>query len=228
MKLSTSTKSTPFSTIQSLPVIPASRVPSAIYRGISCGRSSRQLSAGSSTRGMYERSPTVMRQLLCPNCSPTAGGIRASRPRLLMMPVVGAVLGRVDFAALDDTPLAAIEHAEEARLVALMACGAVAMLLDREQDRIRVAIDANLAHGLVVARLLALAPEPVARAREVACVPARDGLLERLAIHVGDHQEPPALVVLRDDGHDTAILFEVDFRARVFFHNESKACFPLS
>src|SRR5216683_880981 len=142
-----------------------------------------------------------------------------------MVPVVGAVLGRVDLAALDDTPLAAVEHAEEARLVALMACRAVAMLLDREQDRIRVAIDANLAHGLVVARLLALAPEPVARAREVACVPARDRLLERRAIHVGDHQDPSALVVLRYDRYDAAVLFEVDFRRRVFFHKESKARF---
>jgi len=37
--------------IQSRPVIAASSEPSAMYRGISCGRISRQLSAGSSTLG---------------------------------------------------------------------------------------------------------------------------------------------------------------------------------
>src|SRR5260370_29285713 len=98
------------------------------------------------------------------------------------MPVVGAVLGRVDLAALYDTPLAPIEHAEEARLVALMACGAVAMLLDCEQDRIRVAINANLAHGLVVARLLPLPPAPLARAPAAAYGPGPYGLLPPLAI----------------------------------------------
>ena len=39
------------------------------------------------------------------------------------MPVVGAVLGGIDFALIDDFPRAIVELAEKARLVALVACG---------------------------------------------------------------------------------------------------------
>src|SRR5580692_5906914 len=107
-----------------------------------------------------------------------------STGRLLLMPVVGAVLGGIDFALIDDLPCASIELAEKARLVALMACGPVAALL----DRVYVAVDANLVHDLKIPGLFTLAPQLVARSREVACASSGDRLLEGLAIHVGDGQ----------------------------------------
>src|SRR5271170_5685805 len=101
------------------------------------------------------------------------------------MPIVGAVLGGIDFALIDDFPCAAIELAKKARLVALVACGPVAALLDRNHDRVGVAVDANLVHDLKISRLLALAPQLVARPREIARASGGDRLLEGLAIHIG-------------------------------------------
>src|ERR1700757_80868 len=128
------------------------------------------------------------------------------------MAVAGAVLRRVDAARIDGMPGAVAKYAEEARLKTLVAGGAVAVLLDREQDGVVVAVDADFVDGLVVARLLALAPQAIARAREVAGVAGLDGFLEGLAVHVSDHQEASALIVLRDDRDDAAGLFEVDLR----------------
>src|SRR5271154_7261229 len=103
------------------------------------------------------------------------------------MPVAGTVLGRIDAALVDDLPLAAVELAEKARLVAFVACGRVAALLDDQHDCVGVAVGANLVHDLKIPRLFALAPELVARAREVACAPGRDRLVEGLATHPRDH-----------------------------------------
>src|SRR5882757_6791960 len=100
------------------------------------------------------------------------------------MSVAGSVLGRIDFARIDDSPLALIEDAEKTRLVAFMTCGSVAALLDRKHDSVLVAVDANLVDDLKISRLLALAPELLPRAREIAGASGRDGFLERLAIHI--------------------------------------------
>jgi hypothetical protein len=81
-----------------------------------------------------------------------------STGRLLLMPVVGAVLGGIDFALIDDLPCASIELAEKARLVALVACSPVATLLDCDYDRVGIAVDANLVHDLKIPGLFALAP----------------------------------------------------------------------
>src|SRR5271165_1535588 len=99
------------------------------------------------------------------------------------MPVAGAVLGRIDATLVDDLPLAAVELAEKARLVTLVACGRVTTLLDDQHHRVGVAIGANLVHDLKIPRLFALAPQLVARAREVAGAPGGDRLVEGLAIH---------------------------------------------
>src|SRR5208282_3262628 len=56
-----------------------------------------------------------------------------------LMPVAGAVFGGIDFALLDDFPCARVELAEKARLVAQVAGGAVAALLDGDYQRVGVA-----------------------------------------------------------------------------------------
>src|SRR6202043_3779155 len=112
------------------------------------------------------------------------------------MAIFGAILGWVDPASIDDLPGTVAQYAEEARFVALVAGGAVAVLLDREQDGVVVAVDADLVHGLVVAGLFTLAPQAVTGAREVAGVAGLEGFLESRAVHVGDHQEAAALVIL--------------------------------
>src|SRR5271156_3915829 len=128
------------------------------------------------------------------------------------MPIAGAVLGRVDPTRIDGLPCVVAQDAKEARLVALVAGGAGAVLLAREQDGIVGSVDTDFVAGLVVARLFALAPQTVARAREIASVAGLDGFLEGLAIHVGDHQKSSAFVVLRDDWNYAAVLFEVNLR----------------
>src|SRR5258708_3885510 len=107
------------------------------------------------------------------------------------MAVVGSVLGGIDFALIDDLPLGFIcirilvEHSKKARLVALMACRAVAALLDRDHERILIAVDPYFVDDLKIPRFLALAPELLARPREVACTTGRNGLFKRLAVHIG-------------------------------------------
>src|ERR1700688_3779161 len=108
------------------------------------------------------------------------------------MPVTGPILRRINLARIGDAPVVAVERAEETGLVALMACGAVAMLFDPEQDCVMVALGADLAHALKIARLLAFAPQAVARTREVAGMAAANRFLQGLAVHVGDHQHASA------------------------------------
>ena len=128
------------------------------------------------------------------------------------MPIVGAVLGGIDFALIDDLPRAVVEPAEKARLVALMACGPVATLLDGDYDCVGVAVDPNLVHDLKIPRLLALAPQLVARSREVARAAGGDRLVEGLAIHIGDSQHAIAQVIDGDSGDDAAVFVEINCR----------------
>src|SRR5260370_32962030 len=86
---------------------------------------------------------------------------------LSLMAVAGAVLRRIDAARIDGVPGAVAKYAEEARLETLVAGGAVAVLLDREQDGVVVAFGADFVHGLIVARLFALAPRSAARSPAV-------------------------------------------------------------
>src|SRR5580692_3800047 len=111
------------------------------------------------------------------------------------MAVVGAVLGGINFALIDDFPRAIVEPAEKARLVAFVACGTVAALLDGDYDRVGVAVDANLVHDLKISRLLALAPQLFARSRVVARASSRDRLVEGFAVHIGDGQHAMAQMI---------------------------------
>src|ERR1700676_218839 len=126
------------------------------------------------------------------------------------MAVVGAVFGGIYFALIDGFPRATVELAEEARLVALVACGPVATLLDGDHERIGVAVDANLVHDLKISRLLAFAPQLFARARVVACTPSRDRLVEGFAVHIGDGQHAMAQMIDRDRGDDAAVFVEIN------------------
>src|ERR1700680_3217070 len=56
--------------------------------------------------------------------------------RCFVMPVTRAVLRRIDQARVHDFPLAFFEHAKIVALVAQMTGGAVALLLDDQQDRV--------------------------------------------------------------------------------------------
>src|SRR5689334_849755 len=132
---------------------------------------------------------------------------------LRLMAIAGSVFGWIDPPRIDRLPGAVTPYAKEARLETFVARGAVAVLLDREQDRVVVTVDSNLMYGLEVSRFFALAPQTIARAREIAGVARPQSFLEGLAVHVGDHQKASALIVLGDDRNDTAALVEVDLRS---------------
>src|SRR3954467_9040580 len=75
-------------------------------------------------------------------------------------------------------------------------------LLDTEPDRILIAIGADLDHALGLTRGLTFSPQGLARAAEVPGLAGRDGLAQRLVVHVRDHQHVAGGDVGRDDGHE--------------------------
>src|SRR5437016_4364768 len=80
--------------------------------------------------------------------------------------------------------------------------GARALLLDLDPHRILVAVDAHLDEPLRVARGLAFAPQPLARAAVVPGLAARDRLGQRLGIHMGDHQHLARARIGRNAGDE--------------------------
>src|SRR5437588_4461878 len=94
---------------------------------------------------------------------------------------------------------------EEAALAAGVA-GNAAHLLHPEQQRIGVAVDAHLAQLLHVAGLLALSPEPLARARPVDGFLARHRLFQRFAVHPRDPEHPARGKILRDHGNEPLLV----------------------
>src|SRR5204863_3763755 len=66
--------------------------------------------------------------------------------------------------------------------------GARALLLDLDPDRVLVAIDPQLGDLLRVTRCLALLPKRPPRPREIPGLAGFAGALERLGVHVRDHQ----------------------------------------
>src|SRR5262245_53961629 len=75
-------------------------------------------------------------------------------------------------------------------------------LLDLDPDRVLITVDAHLDHALHVAGGLALAPERAARAAEIPGLAGRDGALERLRIHVRDHEHVARACVGRHAGDE--------------------------
>ena len=78
------------------------------------------------------------------------------------MAVARTVFGRIDAAFVSNAPSGFVEDAEKAGFEAFVTSRAVAMLVNAEKNRVGVAIEADFAHGLEIAGLLALAPKPVA------------------------------------------------------------------
>ena len=76
------------------------------------------------------------------------------------------------------------------------------MLLDADPDRILIAIQAHLDHALGLTLGLAFSPQRMARPAEVPGLAARDGLAQRLVVHVGDHQHVAGGGIGRDTGHE--------------------------
>ena len=103
-------------------------------------------------------------------------------------------------AARADLTLSRSEAAEEARAGAGVA-GAVAVLVDLEQQRVAVAVVVRLADGLVVAAGVALAPQLLAAAAPVDHAPLGERALQRLGVHPGHHQHVAGVGVLGDGRH---------------------------
>src|SRR3954462_5181152 len=76
-------------------------------------------------------------------------------------------------------------------------------LLDAKPDRILIAIGADLDHALGLTRGLTFSPQGIARAAEIPGLAGRNGLAQRLVVHVRDHQNVAGGDVGRDDRHET-------------------------
>lgn len=81
--------------------------------------------------------------------------------------------------------------------------GDPALLFHLQHDHIRIAIQANLAHHLHMTGLFALVPQLFARTRPIHRLATTRGFRQRLAIHPRHHQHAAAVMVLRDDRHQT-------------------------
>src|SRR6202158_1227087 len=66
--------------------------------------------------------------------------------------------------------------------------GALTRLLDLDQDHVLIAVDPHLDDALGVAGGFPLAPQHFPRAAEVPGFAGRNGLDQRLRVHVGEHQ----------------------------------------
>src|SRR5665213_2203181 len=88
------------------------------------------------------------------------------RARTLSSALIRVDLLRVLQHGFHIAPAIAFQPAEEAARMAGVT-GDAARLLDQQQDRIGVAVDANLAHPLRVSRRLTLVPQLRPRARPV-------------------------------------------------------------
>jgi len=83
-----------------------------------------------------------------------------------------------------------------------MAGAAVAPDLDPRQQSVLVAIDAQFDKRLHLSRRVALAPQSPARARPIMHDPARQRLVQRFPIHMGEHQHLARAFVDRHAGDE--------------------------
>src|SRR5690349_9237389 len=94
----------------------------------------------------------------------------------------------VDDALVDDVPAVLFGGAEKTTAVAFVTGGAAA-LVDFEEHRVGIAVDANLLHLLGMTGGFALEPELVARRAPVTRAAGGEGFLPGLPIHVGNHED---------------------------------------
>src|SRR5690606_31359275 len=76
------------------------------------------------------------------------------------------------------------------------------LLIDREQDRVTVAVDGDAVHPLRVARGVTLAPVLLAGPGPVHGPPAGEGAAQRLGVHPGEHEHLARVVLLHDHGRE--------------------------
>jgi hypothetical protein len=108
----------------------------------------------------------------------------------------------------------ALEGAVEAGLVTDVALAGIDGYL--EDKAVLIAIDQNLLDLLAVPALFALSPQFAAGSAEICAVAGSNGLVKRLTIHVGDHQDLAGRRVL-GDGRYKAIIIESWQEFEVFF-----------
>ena len=84
-----------------------------------------------------------------------------------------------------------------------MACRA-AKLLHKQENGIVIAIQANGANQLLIARLFALAPDFLAAAAEIMGNARGETKVKGLFVHPGQHQHFQALGILGDSGQEAA------------------------
>src|SRR5437762_1828334 len=118
----------------------------------------------------------------------------ARRGKLRWVNSILLQLVHVDQHRRDGLELALANGAEEA--VVSPGVAGDAGLLDLDQERIAVAIDAQINERLNMARRIAFAPRSLARARPVTHAPRTHGLGHRVAIHPGHHQHFARAVLL--------------------------------
>ena len=76
-----------------------------------------------------------------------------------------------------------------------------ALLVDQQEQRVAVAVQAHVAHPLAVPRGLALHPVLAAAARPVGRPAGGEGAVQRLVVHPGEHEHLAGVVLLHHGGH---------------------------
>jgi hypothetical protein len=97
-----------------------------------------------------------------------------------------------------------LEGAVEARSLAGVAGGS--RRLHERQQRVRVAVVAQRAQALHVARRLALVPQLAARAAPEVDLAACERAVERLAVHIGERQHLAGAPILGHARHEPALV----------------------
>ena len=143
----------------------------------------------------------------------TRQNIQYNWPKLTDVPDMIDALADVQMHAIQTSGntirnVTADQFAEEATGEPLVARRA-ADLLHLQQHGVGVAVHEHALHLLHVAALLALPPQLVAAAAEVAGPTGGDGFFPRLTIHMGKHENPPGRRVLDNGGHEPVGSLEV-------------------
>ena len=122
-----------------------------------------------------------------------------SKPRRARIPASAGWIIRFDKGETRSCG-AGLDSAIEARATAGVAGAAVAADLDEGEKGVLIAVDPQLDEPLGLAGGVALPPQRAARAGPVVDDAGLERRLERLGVHVRDHQHVAALRVDRDAG----------------------------
>jgi len=109
---------------------------------------------------------------------------------------------RIHQLRLIDYKFIRLKNSEKAARVSFVARRAD--LFDHDQNRVRIAIDADFGHALAVPTLLALSPKRAPRSAVVCRISGSNGFQVRLLIHPSQHKDFAASSVL-SDGREQAV-----------------------